>query len=77
MRIAEKTLYKIICINREKSETDKLKTQINYINVLLNLESEIKLKNEEKLMNIITEIYTVYINAAHTAVEYSSAEKCY
>ena len=37
---------------------------MNYIKVFLNSESEIKLKNEENLMNTVTEIYTACINAA-------------
>ena len=37
---------------------------MNYIEVFLNSESEIKLKNEENLMNTVTEVYTVCINAA-------------
>ena len=84
MRIVEKTLYKIICVSREKKEINQrtLKTQINYINVFSDLESKFELKNEERLINIITEMYTVHINITHTNItyitaEHSSAEKCY
>ena len=49
MRIVEKTLYKIVSINKEeKINKKKLKTQINYINVFSDSESEIKLKNEKE-----------------------------
>ena len=37
---------------------------MNYIKVFLNSESEIKLKNEEDLMNTIIEVYAARINAA-------------
>ena len=77
MRVGEKTLYKIICTNREKRETDKLKTQINYIDVFLNSGSEIKLKNEKGLMNTVTEMYTVHMNAAYMTARCFSAEKYY
>ena len=52
---------------------------MNYIEVSLNSESEIKLKEEKKdLMNTVTDVYAVCMNAAYNekkAVEYSSAEK--
>ena len=51
---------------------------MNYIRVFLNSESEIKLKNEEDLINTITEVYTACINAAQNekrAAEHSFAEK--
>ena len=39
---------------------------MNYIKVFLNSESEIKLKKEKKdLINTVTDVYTVYMNAAH------------
>ena len=63
----KKTLYKIICANREEREENKrkIKAQINYIKVFLNSESEIKLKEEKKdLMNTVTDVYAVCINAA-------------
>ena len=63
----KKTLYKVICVNREEREENKrkIKTQINYIKVFLDFESEIKLKEEKKdLMNTVTDVYTVCINAA-------------
>ena len=66
--IIKKTLYKIIYANREERERnkEKIKAWMNYIRVFLNSESEIKLKEEkEKLMNTVTEVYTVCINAAH------------
>ena len=77
----EKTLYEIIHINREEREGNKkkIKTQINYIEVFLNSESEIKLKEEKKdLMNTVTDVYAVCMNAAYNekrAAEQSSAEK--
>ena len=38
---------------------------MNYIKVFLNSESEIKLKEEKKdLMNTVTDVYTVCMNAA-------------
>ena len=38
---------------------------MNYIKVSLNSESEIKLKEEKKnLMNTVTDMYTVHMNAA-------------
>ena len=67
MKIAEKTLYKIICVNREEREEnkEKIKAQMNYIKVFLNSESEIKLKEEKKdLMNTVTDVYAARINAA-------------
>ena len=72
-----KTLYKVICVNREerKENKKKIKVWINYIKVFLNSESEIKLKNKENLMNTVIEIYAVCINAAYNekkAVKYSS-----
>ena len=63
----EKTLYKIICVNREEREENKrkIKTWMNYIKVFLNSESEIKLKEEKKdLMNTVTDVYAVCMNAA-------------
>ena len=62
----EKTLYKIICVNREEREKNKrkIKTQMNYIKVFLNSESEIKLKDEEDLINTVIKVYTAHINAA-------------
>ena len=81
MRIAEKTLYEIIRVNREERERSKgkLKIQMNYIEVSLNFKSEIKLKEKKKdLMNTVTDMYAVHMNAAHNkkeAAEYSSAEK--
>ena len=62
----KKTLYKIICANREEREKnkEKIKVWINYIKVFLNSELEIKLKNEEDLMNTVTEVYAVCMNAA-------------
>ena len=51
---------------------------MNYIKVSLNSESEIKLKNEEDLMNTVTEIYAACINIAcneKKAVRYSSVKK--
>ena len=52
---------------------------MNYIEVFLNSESEIKLKEKKKdLMNTIIDVYAVCMNAAHNekeAAEYSSAEK--
>ena len=79
MRIVEKTLYKIVCVSREerKKIKKKIKTQINYINVFLNSESEIKLENKKELKNIIIEVYAVYMNAAYITAKCSSAEKCY
>ena len=77
MRVAEKTLYKIVCENREeKTNRRNLKTQINYINVFLNSGSQIKLKNKEGLINIITEVYTAHTNAAYMA-GCPSVKKCY
>ena len=38
---------------------------MNYIKVFLNFKSKIKLKEEKKdLMNTVTDVYTVCINAA-------------
>ena len=37
---------------------------MNYIKVSLNSESEIKLKEKKDLMNTVTDIYTVCMNAA-------------
>ena len=68
MRIAERTLYEIICINKKEREKSKrkLKTQMNYIKVFLNSESEIKLKEEKKdLMNTVTDVYIICINAVY------------
>ena len=51
---------------------------MNYIRVFLNSESEIELKNRENLINTVTEIYVVYINAVYNekeVAEYSSTEK--
>ena len=51
---------------------------MNYIKVSLNSELEIKLENKEDLINTITEVYTVCINAAQNekrAAEQSFAEK--
>ena len=51
---------------------------MNYIRVFLNSESEIKLKEKEDLMNIITDLYAVCINVAHNekkAAEQSFTEK--
>ena len=65
MRIMRKTLYKIIYTNREEREGNKkkIKTQMNYIKVFLNSESEIKLKEEKKdLMNTVTDVYAVCMN---------------
>ena len=80
MRVAEKTLYKIIYVNREERERNKrrIKIWINYIKVFLNSELEIKLKNEEDLINTVIEIYAVCINVAYNekkAAECLSAEK--
>ena len=61
----KKTLYKIICVNREEREKNKRKIKVwmNYIKVFLNFKSEIKLKEEkEDLINIVADIYTVCIN---------------
>ena len=77
MRVTKKTLYKIICVNREEREIDKLKIQINYIDVFLNLRSEIKLKNREELMNTVTEIYTVCVSASYIVAECFSAKRYY
>ena len=62
----EKTLYKVIYINREEREgnKEKIKIWINYIKVFLNSESEIKLEDKEDLMNTITEVYAACMNAA-------------
>ena len=49
---------------------------MNYIDVSLNLGSEIKLKNEKGLINTVTEVYTVCTNAAYT-VGYPFIKKCY
>ena len=76
MRIVKKTLYEIICANREeKTNKRKLKTQMNYIDVSLNSGSEIKLENEKELRNTVTEVYVVHTNAVYMTVRYSSAEK--
>ena len=81
MKIAEKTLYNIIRVNREEREKSKrkLKVWINYIKVSLNSESEIKLKEKKKnLINTVTDVYAVHINAAHNkkkAAGHLSAEK--
>ena len=66
MKIMKKTLYKIICINREEREQNKKKMKIwmNYIGVFLNSELKIKLENEEDLMNTVTEVYAAHMNAA-------------
>ena len=52
---------------------------MNYIRVSLNSESEIKLKEKKKdLINTVTDIYTVCMNAVYNekeAVKYSSAKK--
>ena len=52
---------------------------MNYIEVSLNSESEIKLKEEKKeLMNTVTDVYTVCMNATYNEkkiAEQSSAEK--
>ena len=73
----KKTSYEIVCVNREEEINKReLKTQINYIKVFLDSESEIKLKNEKELRNTVTEVYTVHINAVYTA-EHSSVKKCY
>ena len=37
---------------------------MNYIKVSLNSESEIELKNEKDLINTVTEVYAVCMNAA-------------
>ena len=37
---------------------------MNYIKVSLNSESEIKLEDEEDLMNTVTEVYAACMNAA-------------
>ena len=50
---------------------------MNYINIFLNSGSEIKLKNKEELKDIITEVYTVCMNAAYTTAGCSFAEKHY
>ena len=65
MKIMKIFLYKVICANREerKRNKKKIKAWMNYIRVFLNSESEIKLKNKEDLMNTVTEVYTVCINA--------------
>ena len=48
MRVIKKTLYEVVCINREEEMNKReLKTQINYIKVFLNSGSEIKLENEK------------------------------
>ena len=62
----KKTLYEIIYANREEREGNKrkIKAWMNYIKVFLNSESEIKLEDEEDLMNTVTEVYAVHINAA-------------
>ena len=76
MRIVEKALYEVICINREeKINKRKLKAQINYINVFSDSESEIKLKNKRELRNNVTEVYTVYINTVYMTARCSSVEK--
>ena len=65
-------------MNREKEMNQRtLKAQINYIDVFLNSESEIKLKNGEGLINTVVEMYTVHTNAAHMTAGYFSDEKCY
>ena len=66
MRAIKKTLYKIICANREerKENKRKIKTQMNYIEVFLNSESEIELEDKEDLMNTVTEVYAARMNAA-------------
>ena len=52
---------------------------MNYIEVFLNFESEIKLKKEEEdLMNTVADVYTVCINVVcneKKTVEQSSTEK--
>ena len=60
----KKTLYEIICANREEREKNKrkIKAQMNYIKVFLNSESEIKLKDKESLINTVTEVYAVCTN---------------
>ena len=37
---------------------------MNYIKVFLNFKLEIELKDKEDLIDTVTEVYTVYINAA-------------
>ena len=37
---------------------------MNYIKVFLNSESEIKLEDEEDLMNTVIKVYVIYMNAA-------------
>ena len=67
MRIAEKTSYKVIYTNREEREENKkkIKAWMNYIEVFLNSESEIKLKEEKKdLINTVTDVYAACMNAA-------------
>ena len=66
MRIMKKTLYEVICANREerKKNKKKIKAWMNYIRVFLNSESEIELENKEDLMNTVTEVYAACINAA-------------
>ena len=67
MKVMEKTLYEVICTNREEREKNKRKTkvQMNYIRVSLNFKSEIELKEEEKdLMNTVVDVYAVCMNAA-------------
>ena len=62
-----KTLYEVIYANREERERNKrkIKTQMNYIEVSLNSESEIKLKEKkENLMNTVTDVYAACMNAA-------------
>ena len=87
MRIAEKTLYKIIYTNREerKGNKERIKVWMNYIKVSLNSESEIKLKDRENLINTVTEIYAVCINAVYNKKEVTECssvkkliqDKCY
>ena len=38
---------------------------MNYIKVFLNSESEIKLKEKGNLINTVTDVYVVHINAAY------------
>ena len=62
----EKTLYKIICINREEREGNKKKMKVwmNYIEVSLNSELKIELEDEEDLMNTVAEVYAACMNVA-------------
>ena len=76
MRVVKKTLYEVICTNREEEINKKnLKIQMNYIDVSSDSESEIELKNKKELRNIIIEVYAAHINAIYITAKYSSAEK--